>query len=302
MVAKRATGRTRLQQVLQALGVKPMQVVREAQRLAEVLRRPSVSRQHFGRLRSGEAVASEDKIYIVVAAMRSVTGLLFRPADLFDVEPMLTETAGFGTSDSPPSDAMPIERGSAGNVPVFSDSRATRVWRLFVSQDSGSTDDAFESMYTEYGLLLRTIAMRRYHVPPDDAEALVHDIFTAYLQRRSYVRNVKHWLIGAIGNASSNYIRKRRPEAELLPEHEEAIDPAAEESLDGWIRRLTIAALLARLGTKCRETLRRYYLHEEPKERIAAELATSPAYVLQLLVSCRKRAQELLRSLGGTSP
>ena len=300
MRAKRTTGNTRLEQVLQALGLKPVHVVREAQRLAEELRRPSLSRQHFGRLRSGEAVASEEKIYIIVAAMRSVTGLLFRPSDLFDVEPMLTETAGFGPVL--PSGSTQIERGSSVNVPVSSDSRATRVWRLFVSQDSGSTDDAFESMYTEYGLLLRTIAMRRYHVPPDDAEALVHDIFTAYLQRRSYVRNVKHWLIGAIGNASSNYIRKRRPEAELLPEHEEAIDAAAEESLDGWIRRLTIAALLARLGTKCRETLRRYYLHEEPKERIAAELATSPAYVLQLLVSCRKRAQELLRSLGGTSP
>ncbi len=114
------------------------------------------------------------------------------------------------------------------------------------------------------------------------------------------MRDAKGWLIGAIGNASNNYIRKRKPETELLPEHEEAVDAAAEESLDRWMRRLTIVAVLARLGTKCRETLRRYYLHEEPKERIAAHLATSPAYVLQLLVTCRKRAQEMLRSLGGT--
>jgi RNA polymerase sigma factor (sigma-70 family) len=168
-----------------------------------------------------------------------------------------------------------------------------------VSHDSGSTEGSFESLYTEYGLLLRTIAIRRYRVPPDDAEALVHDIFAAYLQRRTYVRDVKGWLIGAIGNASSNYVRKRRPEAELLPEHEEAVDPAAEESLDRWMHRLTVASVLARLGTKCRETLRRYYLHEESKERIAAHLETSPGYVLQLLVSCRKRAQEVLRILTG---
>jgi RNA polymerase sigma factor (sigma-70 family) len=168
-----------------------------------------------------------------------------------------------------------------------------------VSQESGSTEDAFESLYVEYGLLLRTIAMRRYHVPPDDAEALVHDIFMAYLERRAYVRNAKGWLIGAIGNASSNYVRKRMPEAQLLPEHEEAVDQAAEASLERWMRRLTIAAILARLGTKCRETLRRYYLSEESKERIASHLETSPAYVLQLLVSCRKRAQEMLRSLSG---
>lgn len=296
-MGKRTIAGTRLQHVLRALGVKPTHVVREAQRLAEALGRPSISRQHFGRIRNGRAAASEDKIYIIVAAMRSATGLLFRPSDLFDVEPLLSETADFGLL---PVRAAGSATASTVKVPVFSGRRTTRVWRLFVPENSGFTDDAFASLYTEYGLLLRTIAMRRYRVPPDDAEALVHDIFAAYLQRRTYVRDVKGWLIGAIGNASNNYIRKRKPEAELLPEHEEAIDTATEQSLDQWIRRLTIAAVLARLGTKCRETLRRYYLHEEPKERIAAHLETSPAYVLQLLVSCRKRAQELLRGRAET--
>lgn len=274
-----------------------MHVVREARRLAAELHRPAVSRQHFGRIRSGQARASEDKIYIIVAAMRSVTGLLVRPSDLFDVDPAMPDTLIAG-SLAPLS--MRTVRGSTVSVPVFSDSRTTRVWRLFVNQDSGSPEVPFESLYTEYGLLLRTIAIRRYHIPHDDAEALVHDIFAAYLQRRTYVRDVKSWLLGAIGNAASNYLRKRRPEAVLLPEHEEAVDAAAEESVDQALRRLTVAAMLARLGTKCRETLRRYYLHEEPKEQIAAELETSPAYVLQLLVTCRKRAQELFRSLSGS--
>ncbi|HEY0372992.1 MAG TPA: sigma-70 family RNA polymerase sigma factor [Thermoanaerobaculia bacterium] len=206
----------------------------------------------------------ENKIDIIVAAMRAVTGLLFRPADL------------------------------------SCDGRTMHAWRLFVSQNSGAAEDRFESLYTEHGLLLRTIAVRRYRIPPDDAEALVHDIFASYLQRSAYVRDVKGWLVGAIGNASSNYLRKRRPETELLPEHEEATDAAAEDSLDRALRRLTIASVLARLGTKCRETLRRYYLQEQPKERIAEELATSPAYILQLLVTCRKRAQQVLRSLSGT--
>lgn len=293
-MAKRTTGTTRLQHALRAFGVKPIHVVREAQRLARALGRPAISRQHFGRIRGGQTSASEDKIYSIVAAMRAATGLLFRPSDLFDLEPVLSETANLAPEHHP------HPRGSTGNVPVSSGSRTTRVWRLFVSQDSGSTEDAFESLYTEYGLLLRTIAIRRYRIPPDDAEALVHDIFAAYLQRRAYVRDVKGWLIGAIGNASSNYLRKRRPEAELLPEHEEAADASAEASLDRSLRRLTIASVLARLGAKCRETLRRYYLHEEPKERIAEDLATSPAYVLQLLVTCRKRAQQLLRILSGT--
>ncbi|HEX6087807.1 MAG TPA: hypothetical protein VF266_24965 [Thermoanaerobaculia bacterium] len=52
---------------------------------------------------------------------------------------------------------------------------------------------------------------------------------------------------------------------------------------------------------RCRETLRRYYLGEEPKERIAAHLETSPGNVLQFLVTCRRRAQEIFRSLAGRS-
>jgi RNA polymerase sigma factor (sigma-70 family) len=261
---------TRLQQVIETLGLKPLQIVREAQRLAAALERPSISRQHFLRCRTGRTAATEDKIYIIVAAMRSVTGLLFRPSDLFELEP-------------PVRGAQPL---------------ADRVRRATVSQESGATD-RFESLYTEYGLLLRTIAMRRYHIPPDDAEALVHDIFAAYLERSAYVRDAKGWLIGAIGNASSNYIRKRRPEAQLLPEHEEAIDCDAEARIEGWMRHVTVTAMLSRLGDKCRETLRRYYLREESKEAIAEHLDTSPAYVLQLLVTCRKRAQEILRSLSG---
>jgi RNA polymerase sigma factor (sigma-70 family) len=259
---------TRLQQVIEVHGLKPLQIVREAQRLATALHRPAISRQHFLRCRTGRAAATEDKIYIIVAAMRSLTGLLFRPSDLFDLEP-------------PIGGAQPRTEG---------------VRRSIVSQESGGTD-RFESLYTEYGLLLRTIAMRRYHVPPDDAEALVHDIFAAYLERSGYVRDVKGWLIGAIGNASSNYIRKRRPEARLLPEHEEAVDCGTEERIEGWMRHATVTAMLSRLGDKCRETLRRYYLREESKEAIAEHLDTSPAYVLQLLVTCRKRAQEILLSL-----
>lgn len=163
--------------------------------------------------------------------------------------------------------------------------------------EPGSTGEAFESLYEEHGLLLRTIAMRRYHIPPDDAEALVHDIFAAYLERREHVRDAKGWLTGAIKFASLNYLRKRKPESPLLAEHEETPDAAAEARFEQWLRRSTIASVLARLGSRCRETLRGYYLREESKERIAEQLETSPGNVLQLLVTCRRRAQELVRRL-----
>ena len=56
---------------------------------------------------------------------------------------------------------------------------------------------------------------------------------------------------------------------------------------------LTVASVVARLGEKCREALRRYYFHEESKESIARELSTSPDHVLQFVLSCRRRVREL---------
>jgi RNA polymerase sigma factor (sigma-70 family) len=276
-----------------------MQIVREAQRLAEALRRPSLSRQHFGRIRMGRAAASEDKIFIIVAAMRAVTGLIFRAQDLFDIEPQTGEEVAFGALLPLHSMTACLMDISNVWVPVSSQGRVSRVRRHSVVHPPGSAEEAFESLYTEYGLLLRTIAMRRYHVPPDDAEALVHDIFAAYLERRAQVRDAKGWLIGAIKNASANYWRKRKPESPLLREHEEAPDEAEEARFEQWLRRSTIASIFARLGSRCRETLRGYYLREESKERIAEQLETSPGNVLQLLVTCRRRAQELLRRLMG---
>lgn len=285
--AKGSTRTTRLDRIIKALGIRPTQLLREVERLAKVLDRSSISRQHLLRIRQDRMATSAEKMYIIVAAMRSLTGLHFRAADFFEVEP----AAGVGAP-------VPGTHARSGSAPVFSVRPISSGGRNCVPHESDSTDP-FESLYTEYGLLLRVIAIRRYHVPPDDAEALVHDIFMAYLQRRPSIHNARAWLIGAIKNASSNYVRKRMPEAELLPQHEETVDADAAAREEGWIRQLAVASVLARLGERCRETLRRYYLGEEPKERIAEHLATSPGNVLQLLVTCRRRAQEIYRSLAG---
>ena len=70
-MTKRSTRSTRLQKVMRSFGLKPMQVLREARRQAAAMQRPSISRQHLGRIRAARAVPTEDKIYIIVAAIRS---------------------------------------------------------------------------------------------------------------------------------------------------------------------------------------------------------------------------------------
>ena len=155
-------------------------------------------------------------------------------------------------------------------------------------------DDVFDALYTEYGLLLRSIAMRRYGVPPDDAEALTHDTFIAYLERHTKIQDLKPWLMGAVCNACKHYWRDRKREAALPDDYEETIDPASNGSADNWVWRITVAGLVARLGVQCRETLKRYYWDDESKEKIAATLSLSPGYVLHLLSSCRQRIREML--------
>jgi DNA-directed RNA polymerase specialized sigma24 family protein len=71
----------------------------------------------------------------------------------------------------------------------------------------------FQALYVNYGVVLRGIATQRYRIPAGDAEALVHDAFIAYLQRHTVVREVKPWLIGAVGNACKQYRRVLKREA-----------------------------------------------------------------------------------------
>ena len=287
--------RTRLQRALTAFRLKSLHVVKTAELIAGELGRPGISRQHFSRLKSGRAMASEERIFIVVAAFRELTGRALRACDLFDVEP---ETGSGALRPLSLAAAAAVNGGNA-SVPLSSNAHSSP-WRVFVPDEPGQRDtQEFEELYTQYGVLLRSIAMRRFGVPPDDAEALVHDTFVAYLERHTIIRDVKRWLMGAVGNACKNYWRARKREAPRLPEHDETADPAADEAVEQRMRRSAVVAVLAQLGTKCRETLRRYYLGEETKEAIAEELSTSPGYVLKLLIACRQRAYEVFCGLMG---
>ena len=252
---------------MRAFGLRPQDVLRTTRRIAAELKRPNVSRQQLYRFRFDDAVnATEEKIFILVAAFRELTGRLIRANDLFDVEPACI--TGFNPPCSMHKEPAP------------------------------QADDAFEALYTQYGVLLRGIAMRRYNIPPDDAEALVHDAFIAYLERQTSIREAKGWLVGTVRFKCTHYWRDRKREAPLLPEHEETVDPSAEIDVRASVERLTIARAMARLGARCRETIRRFYWQEQSMDDIAASFATSQNNVKQILFTCRRRMREFLREEG----
>jgi RNA polymerase sigma factor (sigma-70 family) len=276
---------------MEAFGIGPFDVVRAAEQIAEELGRECISRQHLTRVRQGLANISDERIFIVVAAMRELTGYLLGANDLFEVEPPLP--AGALPSLTPRM--APVADGRSRSVPLFSSPRTTADWRPFVDEDAGISEQPFETLYLQYGVLLRAIAMREFRVPPDDAEALVHDAFVTYLQRQNTVREPKGWLIGTVRNGCRHYWRDRKHEGPPLEAlGEEPVDAAGELDREAALWRITVASKVAQMGTRCREMLQRYYWKGESTADIAEELATSKDNVWQLLSRCRQRIGEAL--------
>ena len=184
-----------------------------------------------------------------------------------------------------------------------SSAKCAHLWwaSLALNVTSNVTNDPtahpLEVLYREHEGLLRSIAQYRYRIPQCDAEALVHDIFASFLERQPEAYDVKAFLIGSINNACKHYWRKREHEEPLLPHHELTPNDDEAAKLERWALRLSLGATLARLGGKCSETLRRYYLRDESAESIAQQLDTSPAYIWQLLSSCRKRARQIYSAI-----
>jgi RNA polymerase sigma factor (sigma-70 family) len=164
--------------------------------------------------------------------------------------------------------------------------------------------NAVEDLYLEHAFLLRRIAVRKFGIPDDEAEALVHDVFVEYLVRpRDVHHNVRSYLIAAVCNASRNYWRAKQTRERYFPSGPSAMlaeiaDRVEDDVLEGLSLRMMIGETLARLGTRCREVLRRYYLEEENTAAIAATLDTTASNVNYLMHVCRKKARRIYEEIG----
>lgn len=162
---------------------------------------------------------------------------------------------------------------------------------------SPATLPCVEDAYKKHCDLLRHIAETKFNIPPADADAIVSEVFTAYLLRRDTVRNARNWLIGAVCHASRAYWRDAARTSQLPEDTPELADTNA-PGLEGQILdRVTMARALAQIGPKCREALRMYYAEGYSAAEIATRLGTSSGYVMQLLHTGRKRVREAYDSL-----
>src|SRR5947209_2636825 len=179
MVSLRKKGeshQTLLVQTMRDLKLRPTAIVRIAARIAGSLGVPSISRSQLGRLMSGKSGTTPGRRFIVWAACSEASGAPLRLDDLFPVEaPTASWTAG--------ASAVALLHGSPRSAPLSSARTTTGdVLTIAAPDETGEPDDV-QQLYAEHRVVMRGVAMRRYGVPPDDAEALVHDAFLDYLQR-----------------------------------------------------------------------------------------------------------------------
>jgi RNA polymerase sigma factor (sigma-70 family) len=164
---------------------------------------------------------------------------------------------------------------------------------------AADTMSAAESLYVEHGPLMRRVAFRRFKVPYAIADELVQDVFVNYLVSQSKVHtNVRSYLIASIANACRNYWRAQQSAGKVFEDGDTDAAVSLERDIfEGLATQLAVASTLAKLPARCREALRRYYLHEEDTTSIAAAMDTSSANVNYLMHKCRKRAREIYETM-----
>lgn len=161
----------------------------------------------------------------------------------------------------------------------------------------GEAAAAFEEAYLRYAPRLQRIAIRKFRIAAADAEVLVQDVFTTYFQHASDVEMLEPYLIGAICNASRNYLRRSSASQALFcGEHPCAATP--DDALLKEVERKTLLAqMLARVGQPCRDLLQRFYVNGEGTEALARAFGLVRGSVKVKLFKCRQRALEAYRAI-----
>lgn len=159
----------------------------------------------------------------------------------------------------------------------------------------GEAVAAFEEAYLLYAPRLQRIAIRRFRIEPGDAEVLVQDVFTTYFQHAANVVMLEPYLIGAICNASRNFLRKAsKSKAVFCGEHPCAATPD-DALLNELARKTLLSKMLAKVGQPCRDLLRRFYVNGDGTEVLARVFNITRPAVKVKLFKCRQRALEAYR-------
>jgi DNA-directed RNA polymerase specialized sigma24 family protein len=111
------------------------------------------------------------------------------------------------------------------------------------------------------------------------------------------VNEVGPYLVGGICNAARHYLRRADAKDAIFCGEVPCAAAPTESILQEVERKLLVGRLLARIGSRCRDILYRYYLAGESTQSIAGALQFKPMTVLISLSKCRKRALEAYQAM-----
>jgi len=160
-------------------------------------------------------------------------------------------------------------------------------------------ENVFARIYEENCGLLVSLAVRKFQVPAVDAEALAHEVFLSYLRHADEVRDLHHWLIGAICNASRYYWRKHGRNVEQLDTEvaAERPDPRSRDVLTDLPNSIAIAEVLEAMPPRWAHILRLRYFEGYSIKEIAEQQGVTSKYMQKLVAKCLQRAQEIFNGL-----
>ena len=141
-------------------------------------------------------------------------------------------------------------------------------------------------LYREFGSVLCGIMQKRFGVPPEDSESLLHDIFTSLMRRGITPGDEEKWLIGAACNASRCYWRLQK-EAEILPDDLQTVQTSESD--------IALAQILERIPGRARDILRMKYLEGMSGNEIAERYGTSLEYTHLLIHRSLEKARAVAR-------
>jgi len=152
----------------------------------------------------------------------------------------------------------------------------------------------FEEIYAGHFDFLIGVAVRKFRVPEEDAETLVHEVFLTYLRRASTIRDLHSWLLGAICHACRYYWRLQKRSDAVVDEEAalDRVDPASVRILDSLPAQLAAREALACLSPRSQQILRLRYIEGCSIAEVAAILGVRPKYAQKLVTKCLRRAEE----------
>ncbi len=157
----------------------------------------------------------------------------------------------------------------------------------------------FEEAYVRFAPRLRKVAMAKFGIAPDDAEGLVQDVFATYFMHAASVEQVERYLIGGICNASRKHLQRTGAADALFCDDDPCEATAGDVLLRQIERKQLLAKVFARIGSRCRELLRSYYVRGESTDSIANRLESTRGSVAVSLHKCRRRAVDAYRAITG---